>query len=359
MIPASPRDAIVIGAGQSGLAAAAALRERGLHPLIVDARGEPGGSWPDYYASLTLFSPARYSALPGVAFPGDPDRYPRRDDVIDYLRGYATGLSVDIHTGDAVTTVTGAPSGFTVFTAAGRQWSTPILIAATGSFAKPYLPSFPGADTFTGQLLHASAYQNPDPWAGRRIVVVGAGNSAIQIGAELAAVADVSLATRDRVRFIPQRPWGRDMHFWFTVTGLDAAPIGPWLNHPPTVPVFDHGTYRDALTAGRPDRRPMFRRLDGDSVVWPDGRREQVDVVLCATGYRPALDYLADLGALDDRALPRQRRGLSRTHLGLGFVGLEWQRSRSSASLRGVGRDATYVVDKLLARNPSRRGAFR
>ncbi|MCV7288165.1 NAD(P)/FAD-dependent oxidoreductase [Mycolicibacterium wolinskyi] len=351
--------AIVIGAGQSGLAAAAALQHRGLRPIVVDARPDPGGSWPDYYHSLTLFSPARYSALPGMSFPGDPDRYPRRDDVIDYLRRYAATLQLDIHTNTLVTTVTHDGEGFTVTTATGHHWHAPIVIAATGSFAKPYIPALPGAETFTGRLLHASDYRASDPWAGQRIVIVGGGNSAIQIGAELATLAHVTLATRRQVRLVPQRPLGRDIHVWLTRTGLDTAPVGPWLARPPTVPVFDQGRYRRALGAGRPDRRPMFRRLDGDTVVWRDETREQVDVVLCATGYRPALDYLSGLGALDNHGAPRQRRGLSTTHPGLGFVGVEWQRSLSSASLRGVGRDAIYVVDKLLAHNTSKRPVHR
>jgi putative flavoprotein involved in K+ transport len=348
-------DAIVIGAGQSGLAAGWALRQRGLHPVVLEAHDEPGGSWPRYYDSLTLFSPARYSALPGLPFPGNPDHYPHRDKVTEYLRSYAAQLDVDIQPRCPVTAVEQHADAFAVTTSGGEQRSAPILIAASGGFGKPYTPALPGLETFTGQLLHASQYREPNAFAGQRIVIVGAGNSAVQIGAELAQLAEVTVASRTSVRFVPQRPLGRDMHFWFTVTGLDTAPVGPWLRHPPTAPVFDEGRYRDAFRAGRPDRRPVFDRIDGDTVVWPNGSRERVDTLLLATGYRPAVDYLTDFGALDATGTPRQRRGLSTTHRGLGYVGLEWQRSLSSASLRGVGRDATYVVDKLLHHNTSRR----
>jgi putative flavoprotein involved in K+ transport len=155
------------------------------------------------------------------------------------------------------------------------------------------------------------------------------------------------------VRYRSQRPLGRDIHFWSTVLGLDHLPIGPLLASKPSVPVVDDGTYRTAITAGRPARRAMFTDIDNDAVVWADGVREHVDTLLLATGYRPALNYLASLGALDPQGQPQQLRGLSTSHAGLGYVGLEWQRSLASATLRGVGRDAAYVVDRIL-RNPRR-----
>ena len=237
---------------------------------------------------------------------------------------------------------------YTVVTDSGAELATRMVIAATGGFGCPYVPRVPGLDTFTGRVLHASQYLEPSSLAGQRVLVVGAGNSAVQIAAELAGLADVTLATRNPVKYVPQRPFGKDMHFWFTVTGIDTAPVGPWLRRPPTAPVFDTGAYRDAVRSGRPDRRPMFTHVHDDTVVWADGSHEHVDTVLMATGYRPDIDYLRHVGALDPAGLPRHRRGLSSTHPGLGYVGLDWQRSLSSASLRGVGRDAGFVVTKLL-----------
>ena len=93
----------------------------------------------------------------------------------------------------------------------------------------------------------------------------------------------------------------------------------------------------------------MFTALDGDGVIWADGEHEPVDVVLFATGYRPNLDYLRPLGALDDDGSPRHAGGISTTHLGLAYVGLEFQRSFSSNTLRGVHRDAQHVVGALAA----------
>ncbi|GIH99564.1 flavin-containing monooxygenase [Planobispora takensis] len=339
-------DVAVIGGGQSGLAAAHALLRTGLRPLVLEAGEHATGSWPAYYDSLTLFSPARYSALPGLPFDGDPDRYPHRDEVVAYLQRYAAGLDSEIRTGTRVTQVRAENDAFAVELADGTVVDAPAVIAASGSFGNPYLPALPGQDGFTGEILHAAAYREPSPYAGRRVLVVGAGNSAIQIAHDLADLAAVSLATRESIRFVNQRPLGKDLHFWFAVTGFDRLPARR-ADAPPRGPVLDDGRYRHALADGRIERRPMFTGFDGDQVIWADGSREDVDAVIFATGYRPHLPYLDTLGALDESGRPRQRSGLSTTHAGLGFLGLEWQRTPSSNTLRGVGRDATHLARHL------------
>ncbi|MEV4086022.1 hypothetical protein AB0J43_37730, partial [Nonomuraea fuscirosea] len=154
-------------------------------------------------------------------------------------------------------------------------------------------------------------------------------------------------AFKPSASIVTQRPLGRDLHFWFRLTGFDRLPLAR-ADHPPASPVLDDGRYRQALREGGYARRSMFARLDGDHALWPDGERERVDAVLLATGYRPNLSYLTGLGALDDDGgHPRQRRGLSLTHPGLGYLGLEWQRTPSSNTLRGVGADAAHVVGML------------
>ena len=355
---------LIVGGGQSGLAAAHAALQAGLRPLILEASARPAGSWPHYYDSLRLFSPVRYSSLPGMPFGGDGGRYPHRDEVVAYLERYADALArrgAEIRTGARVSAVEAIDAadggGFSVRLDGGETLDAPALIAASGSFAHPHRPALPGLETFAGTVLHAADYRSPASLPGERVVVVGAGNSAIQIAYELADHARVTLASRVPIRFVPQCPLGRDLHFWFRLTGLDRLPLAR-AESPPASPVLDDGRYRQALRRGRYERRAMFTRLDGDHVEWADGRRERVDAVLLATGYRPSLDYLANLGALTEGGRPRQREGMSVTHAGLGHLGLEWQRTPASNTLRGVGADARHVVGNL-ARHLRNRGRVR
>jgi putative flavoprotein involved in K+ transport len=338
-------DLVIVGAGQAGLATAYAAQRRGVRSVVLEAGEAPGGSWPWYYDSLTLFSPARYSALPGRAFSGDPDRYPLRDEVTAYLRGYADGLDTDIRTGQQVTRVAHDGGGLTVATAAGLEVRARAVVAAAGGFGTPYRAPLAGLDRFTGPVLHSAQYRRPDRFRGQRVMVVGGGNSAVQIAVELAAVARVSLAVRSRVRWQPQRPLGKDIHWWLAVTGLDVAPLPKRFRLTP--PVLDDGRYRAAIATGNPDIRPLPVDFDGMKVSWPDGTREAVDAVILATGYRPNLAFLAGTAALDPHGRPVHRGGVSTTMPGLGYAGLEWQRSVSSATLRGVGRDAAHVLARL------------
>ena len=240
-----------------------------------------------------------------------------------YLRAYATELDVDIRTGHRVRRVQPREGGgFTILADADLELAADLVIAASGGFGSPHHPVLPGLESFMGQLLHAAEYRRPESFAGRRVLVVGGGNSAIQIAAELAHVARVSIATRSPLKFTAQRPLGRDLHWWLTRSGLDAAPSARWLRGH-TTPVLDDGRYRAALGTGNPGARGMFAGLDDDLVVWPDGRRERVDAIILATGYRPHLDYLQGPGALDAEVRPLHRSGRSATVPGLGYVGLD------------------------------------
>ncbi|MFZ2015317.1 MAG: NAD(P)/FAD-dependent oxidoreductase [Nocardioides sp.] len=340
---------IVVGGGQSGLTAARALRAAGLAPLVLEAGAAPVGSWPSYYDSLHLFSPAAHSGLPDFPFGGDPERYPARDEVVEHLREYASTLDVDIRTGTRVTSVTAAGDrGFRVTTHTGEVFETAGVVAATGSFGSPHVPALGGLHSFEGRLLHAADYQRPEPYVGQRVVVVGAGDSAVQIGCELAEVAEVTIATRHPLVFLPQRIEGRDLHYWLKRTGFDDLPAEWLCRLLPQTLVTDTGRYQAAVESGRPDRRPMFAALDGGDVIWSDGEREAVDTVVFATGYRPHLDYLDELGALTDGG-PRHTGGISTTHPGLAYVGIEFQRSYASNTLRGVNRDAEYVAPAIAA----------
>ncbi|UBV44582.1 NAD(P)/FAD-dependent oxidoreductase (plasmid) [Deinococcus taeanensis] len=340
-------DAVVIGAGQSGLATAYHLQQRGLRFVMLETGARPVGSWPQHYDSLRLFSPARYAALPGLPFPGDPEHYPTRDEVAAYLEAYARQFHFPVLTGANVSQVLPTGAAFRVLTDDGRTVESRAVVAATGTFRKPRTPDVPGRPNFQGRTLHSLEYRNAPPFHGERVVVVGAGNSAVQIAVELAQVARVTLAVRTPVPFFPQRPLGWDVHDWITWLRVDQWPLG-WLGRLPSPrTVFDPGVYRAAFHEGRLDQRRMFSRFTARGVVWTTGTEEAVDSVIFATGYRTNLDYLWGTGALDARGEPVQRLGRSLTVPGLYYVGLSGQRAFASATLRGAAPDAALVVRHL------------
>ncbi|MFF3786964.1 NAD(P)-binding domain-containing protein [Streptomyces sp. NPDC001933] len=217
---------------------------------------------------------------------------------------------------------------------------------ATGEYGTPFVPDVPGQADFGGRILHAADYRSPDAFAGQRVVVVGGGNSAIQIVAELGSLADTTLVTRRPIGWTPQRPLGQDLHWWLKHTRLDIAPIRRLLAKVP-VAVPDDGHHRTALDQHGVDRRDVFSRFTADGIVWADGTKEEVGAVLLATGYRLAFPYLTGSGVLATNGAPLHQGGLSPAVPGLAFVGMEFQRSFSSKILRCVGRDAGHVLERM------------
>lgn len=336
-------DAIIIGAGQAGLAAGRLLQQHGLRFLILDEQAAPGGNWRNYYDSLQLFSPAEYSALPGRPFPGLPESYPVRDQVVAYLEGYAAHFLLPIRQGVRVVHVRARPHGFEIQSADGECFSTKSVVVASGSFSRPYVPDICGLGMFKGRVLHSSQYRNPEPFHGERVVVIGAANSAVQIAYELAHVALTSLATRERIRFFPQRMLGIDFHIWLKWTGLGKT---RWLSDQGT-PVLDQGKYRQAIKTGLLQRKPMFTSVTPDGVIWADDQHEPIDSLIFATGFRPNIPFLDDLPVQDQHGRLLQQNGVAQTVPGLFFIGLPRQRNFASATLRGVGPDAEQILVHL------------
>jgi putative flavoprotein involved in K+ transport len=340
-------DAIVIGAGQAGLATAYYLQKEGLDYLVLEGSNQTSGSWMKYYDSLTLFSPAGYSSLPGSKFPGNPNRYPTKEEVISYLNQYAKQCNFNVQTGEKVSQITKQESIFEIVTENANVFYSKTVICATGSFAFPNMPSIEGSNRFNGKIIHSSQYNNVEEYMNQKVVVVGGGNSAIQIAYELAQVSNVTIATRNPISFVPQRILGKDIHFWLKVSGIDKYSYGQKFSM--NTSVIDTGKYKQAILKGNPVSKVMFNRFTEEGVVWSDGREEIVDSVIYATGYHPNITYLTSLiGAIDPKGNPLQNKGVSLTIDGLFYVGLSGQRSFSSATIRGVGEDSKYIVKEVV-----------
>ena len=342
-------DTIVIGGGQAGLAAGYWLRKAGANFLILEKGQRPVGSWESYYDSLTLFSPARYSSLPGLAFPGDPDRYPARDEVVDYLAAYAETFALPVETGAEVRGVQHSADAFLVSLADGRALRARSVIMATGAFHFPFTPPLPGADGYLGKIVHSAHYRNPQEHHGQKVIVVGSRNSAIQIAYELALEpqVDASIASLQPPKFMPQRVLGKDFHFWAKWTGFDLLPpsLGGTSDR---LDVLDDGRYKRAFAEGLLIRKPMFSGFTERGVVWSDGSRERVDTVVFATGFRLGHHLLAAMPeAVGSEGGVLHRGGVSTTIPGLYFLGMPSQRNFASATIRGAGRDAKRIARHL------------
>ncbi len=200
-------DVVVIGAGQAGLAVGYYLRRTSLRFVLLDAEEQPGGAWHHGWESLRLFSPAQWSSLPGWLMPGTT-AYPTRDDVVAYLTQYETRYQLPVQRPVWVREVHREADGLAAQTTGGT-YHAGAVVSATGTWRRPFIPAYPGQDLFQDAQIHSAHYRSPTPFAGQRVLIVGGGNSAAQILAEVAQVADVTWVTLEPPRFLPDHIDGR------------------------------------------------------------------------------------------------------------------------------------------------------
>jgi putative flavoprotein involved in K+ transport len=344
-------DILVIGAGQSGLALGHHLARADADFLLVDAQPRIGAVWRDRWDSLTLFTPRRYDGLPGLVFPGDPDGHPGKDEVADYLERYAATFDLPVHTGRQVTAVRARQSdGFTVDTTAGSYRALRVVVA-TGPFTTPAVPSFARALDAGVSQFHSCAYRNPGQVEGTHVLVVGGGNTGVQIAEELdRAGVRVTLAVSELGQALPQRLVGRDLFWWFDHLGVMSTSTRSRLGR--------------RLSRQNPiigtDVRDLLRRIDlagrvvgatEDRILFADDRSGSFDAIVWATGYRPHYPWL-HVPVLDDQGTPVHVDGRT-SHPGLAFLGLPWQHDRGSALLGWVGRDAERLARYITSPEPA------
>jgi putative flavoprotein involved in K+ transport len=331
-------DVVVIGAGQAGLAVGHTLKRAGVDFVILDAATELGVSWARRWDSLRLFTSARYCGLPGLPFPGDPDRYPTKDEVPHYFRAYAATFDLPIHLGHRVVSVSRSDGVFTV-TTPGTTITARQVVAAVGAFQTPVVPEFSQRLPSSVTQLHSHAYRNPDQIPSGAVAVVGSANSGLQIAAELSGSHDVVVCRGRKQIRLPQRILGRDAFWWLSKSGILRLPTNTALAQRIAMPDPIVGTKIDELARSV---RFVERVIDvaGAQLVTADGTRIDASTVLWATGYRNDWSWLgAELLGAD--GFPEHDTGVGAS--GLHFVGLYRMRNRGSALLGFVGRDAERV----------------
>lgn len=339
-------DVVVIGGGQAGLAAGYYLRRAKADFVILDAQAEPGGAWQHAWPSLRLFSPAQYSSLPGRMMPAPADGgYPTAGDTVAYLTDYEQRYELPIHRPVTVQAVRRANDHLLVETDKGT-WQARTVISATGTWQSPYVPHYPGMRDFQGEQLHTVNYQGPEPFAGKRVVIVGGANSGAQILAEVSTVADTTWVTQRPPRLLPDELDGRALFALATQRANGGGGIGDLGDIVAVPPV------RDARDRGVLKAEPMFRRLTPEGVAWPDGTSLVCDTIIWCTGFRPALGHLSPLHLHGpDGLIPTEgtrATGEPRLHL-LGYG--DWT-GPASATLIGASRTAREAVTEIVRSVP-------
>lgn len=337
-------DVVVIGAGQAGLAIGHFLGKQGRRFMILEAADSIVSAWRSRWDSLVLFTPRRYDALPGLAFPGDPDGYPTRDEVIAYLERYAAHFQLPIALSSPVRSLEREGDTF-ILHAGERRIVADQVVVATGPFQVPNMPALAGGLSDEVFQTHSMGYRRPADVPEGRVLVVGGGNTGFQIAKELAASREVHLAIGSRQTPLPQRLLGRDLFWWLTKLGLLSKTVESRLGQ--------RARGRDTLIGSSPREvkrrgvqiRPRTVRAEGRTIGFADGSELEVDAVIWATGYRPDHSWL-ELPVTDDDGRLRHRRGVTEVP-GLYFLGLSWQHTRGSALLGFVADDAAYIAAEL------------
>jgi putative flavoprotein involved in K+ transport len=365
---------VIIGAGSAGLAAAAALRRAGVETVVLERGPGVATSWRDRHEGLRLNTIRWQSGLPGLRIPRSAGRWVGRDDFVSYLERYAAAHRLEVQPGVHVQRLDPAEGGWQVSTSAGTHETSGVVVA-TGRDRVPWLPEWPGRGCFIVPVVHVSGLQRPSDLTGLRVLLVGAGNSGVEIAGQLvdAGVAGLWVSVRTPPSILPRE-----------LAGVPLQPLGVPLNRVPErladsvcrlasrlafgdlagygLPRPELGPYARLrltgeavavdegfvahLRAGRLTVVPEIARLDRQEVVLADGTRLRPDVVLAATGYRRGLEPLVGhLGVLDEAGLPRGAAdGGPPTRPGLWFTGY---RVQVAGSLRLHGIDARRIARRI------------
>jgi cation diffusion facilitator CzcD-associated flavoprotein CzcO len=362
---------LIIGAGPAGLATAAELSRRGVAYRLVERGPTLGHSWENAYDSLTLHTGRHLSALPGRGFARGTPLFPSKRDFLSYLADYARAFDLRVETGVDVGTI-GREDDEWVARANGSELRGPAVVMATGIMAKPRLPEIPGRDAYTGTVIHSVEYRRPGALVGKRVLVIGVGNSGGEIGSELAhAGARVTVAVRTGANVVPReiagipiqylvyamRPLPRRAKEWVAarVRSMSEKRRGPpVLPRPPwspldAVPLIGFHL-PDAIRAGLIDvKLGGVAAFEPGGVRFDDGTSAPFDAVILATGFEPALDALGGLVRRDAHGFAlRTDRVTSADQPGLWFVGHNYD---STGGLANIARDAKIVGARLGARH--------
>lgn len=349
-------DVVVVGGGQAGLGMGYRLREAGLEHVILDDRARVGDVWRARWRSLVLFTPRRFSALPGLPLPESTSYYPTKHEIADYLEAYAEVHALPVVAETRVTAITreserGSDSdrdggGFCVETTRGTVRCRAVVIA-TGPFQYPRVPRVGARLGAAVTQVHSSAYTGPEDLPRGRIAVVGGGNSAAQLADELSTTHEVTMIAPQKPWFIPERVLGLTVYWPLRLFGILSSPADSRISeyiHSRGDGILGTEAKR-AIRAGR-IRLLTSRVVDADvrTLVLKDGTRVDVDGVLWGTGFRSHYPFVQIPDALTEHGGPLHDRGVSPVP-GVFWLGLPWQHRLNSSILHGIAADSRELLE--------------
>ncbi|WP_251637478.1 NAD(P)/FAD-dependent oxidoreductase [Sporosarcina sp. NCCP-2716] len=342
-------EVIIIGAGQAGIAMSYQLKQKGVeNQLVIDAHMRIGDSWRNRYKSLVLFTPKSFSGLPGLKMKGNPNSYPTKNEIADYLEDYVAHFKLPCRMGTLVTGIEKKNGLFNVFTEEEELQSRKVFIAS-GAFQKPFIPPVIKNEGSAVSHIHSSLYIEPKSLRSGSVLVVGGGNSGAQIAVELSTDReDVTLALSYPPTYLPLRVLGKSIFYWLEKLQLlyaGADTVRGRQFKKSNDPIF--GTeLKCAVKEQKVKTKPRVTEVSGDRVTFSDGSTLKVNNIIWATGFVPAYEMIRIDGAIDKKDKPLHNRGVSPID-GLYYIGLPWQYNRGSGLVCGVGRDAKYLADKI------------
>ncbi len=343
-------DVVVIGAGQAALAAGYYLRREKIDFVILDSQATSGGAWQHTWPSLQLFSPARWSSLPGWLMPPTAAIYPSRAEVLSYLSEYEARYELPIQRPVRVLSTHADGNRIRLDTDTAGTFSVGAVISATGSWTQPDQSLQRELSAFEGRVIHSAHYKGPQSLAGQRVLVVGGGNSGAQIFAELIAHANVTWVTRNEPVFLPDDVDGRVLFNQATVR-YQAIKAGQTPPPPRSLgDVVMVESVRSARDRGLLTSRRMFSRATEAGIIWPNGKEEHIDAIIMCTGFKPALAHLAPLATLNERGRLDMEGRHAAAHKRLFPHGYGDWTGFASATLVGAGRSARELIAELTAR---------
>lgn len=343
-------DVLVIGAGQAGLAMGYHLRRVPCTFELYDRHVRVGDSWRQRHDSLHLFSPRAFSALPGLPLPGDPEGYPSRDEVADYLEEYAQAHDLPVVLGESVQQLESRGRRFLARTSRGRQVSAAAVVVCTGALQCPIVPTFAAELDPRIPQYTPLTYGGPAQLPPGRVLVVGDGATGRQLARELVGTHEVWLSAGKRRLVIPQRLLGRDTMWWFDRLGALRADRNSWLGSLVRSRDAIPGWHLRHSALRREGVRLVPRTVDagGTSAIFSGGTSIRIDALVWTLGYHDDhRSWLEIPEAFDSLGRVSETRGVSSVP-GLFYLGREWQNSRASALLCGAGADAADLLGRSL-----------